>query len=123
MGRHSAQTYGRWWETAEGSLFRAQGLVGHNLPRASTFDAPDHFLFGGKMCIACALPGKDSRFEWFWGRNPTDRFCTLFRSHSRSSLHPRPPSDPVVVLVLAIAFVFSVVVLHIIGKFARTFSK
>ncbi|SJX60173.1 probable protein transport protein sec61 beta subunit [Sporisorium reilianum f. sp. reilianum] len=31
--------------------------------------------------------------------------------------------DPVVVLVLSIAFVFSVVLLHIIGKFMRWFSK
>lgn len=31
--------------------------------------------------------------------------------------------DPVVVLVLSIAFVFSVVLLHIIGKFMRWFAK
>lgn len=31
--------------------------------------------------------------------------------------------DPVVVLVLSIAFVFSVVLLHIIGKFMKWFSK
>lgn len=31
--------------------------------------------------------------------------------------------DPVVVLVLSIAFVFSVVLLHIIGKFMRWFSN
>lgn len=32
-------------------------------------------------------------------------------------------SDPVVVLVLAISFVFSVVMLHILGKIARWFFK
>ena len=32
-------------------------------------------------------------------------------------------SDPVVVLVLSVAFVFSVVLLHILGKVARYFSK
>ena len=31
--------------------------------------------------------------------------------------------DPVVVLVLSIAFVFSVVLLHIIGKLVRWFAK
>ncbi|KAN0066140.1 Arf guanine nucleotide exchange factor sbh1 [Thecaphora frezii] len=31
--------------------------------------------------------------------------------------------DPVVVLVLSIAFVFSVVLLHIIGKFMRWYAK
>ncbi|KAI3628049.1 SBH1 [Malassezia furfur] len=31
--------------------------------------------------------------------------------------------DPVVVLVLSVAFVFSVVLLHILGKVARYFSK
>lgn len=37
--------------------------------------------------------------------------------------HTSPYSDPVVVLVLAISFVFSVVMLHIIGKLARWFYK
>ena len=32
-------------------------------------------------------------------------------------------SDPVVVLVLSVAFVFSVVLLHILGQVARYFSQ
>lgn len=36
---------------------------------------------------------------------------------------PSPYSDPVVVLVLAISFVFSVVVLHVGSKLARIFLK
>ena len=32
-------------------------------------------------------------------------------------------SDPVVVLALSVAFVFSVVLLHIIGKLVRWFGK
>lgn len=41
----------------------------------------------------------------------------------RSPPRPALVSDPVVVLVLAISFVFSVVVLHVGSKLARIFLK